>query len=76
MASPDSLEDINGIGIVFAKRLNEVGIYTFAQLAEQTPERLQEIIKPESWQKIEPEKWIVEARDLAARKSDQSLSGA
>jgi predicted flap endonuclease-1-like 5' DNA nuclease len=76
MASPDSLEDINGIGIVFAKRLNEVGIYTFAQLAEQTPERLQEIIQPESWQKIEPEKWIVEARELAAKKSDQSLSGA
>jgi predicted flap endonuclease-1-like 5' DNA nuclease len=75
MASPDSLEEINGIGIVFAKRLNEAGIYTFAQLAEQTQERLHEIIKPESWQKIEPEKWMAEARELAAKKSGQTPPG-
>ncbi|MCL4295638.1 MAG: DUF4332 domain-containing protein [Anaerolineae bacterium] len=76
MASPDKLEDITGIGVVFAQRLNEAGIYTFAQLAEQTPERLREIIKPESWQKIEPEKWLAEAREFAAQKSDRSAAGA
>ncbi|MBE7552192.1 MAG: DUF4332 domain-containing protein [Anaerolineales bacterium] len=76
MASPDKLEDITGIGVVFARRLNEAGIYTFAQLAEQTPERLREIIKPESWQKIEPEKWVAEAREFAAQKSDRSAAGA
>jgi predicted flap endonuclease-1-like 5' DNA nuclease len=76
MASPDKLEDITGIGVIFARRLNEGGIYTFAQLAGQTPERLREIIKPESWQKIEPEKWIAEAREFAAQKSDRSAAGA
>jgi predicted flap endonuclease-1-like 5' DNA nuclease len=75
MASPDRLEDISGIGDVFARRLNEAGIYTFAQLADQMPDRLREIIKPESWQKIEPEKWIAEAREFAAQKSDRSAAG-
>lgn len=75
MASPDNLEEINGIGIVFAKRLNEAGIYTFAQLAEQTPERLREVIKPEAWQKIEPEQWIAEAKGFAAQKHDRSATG-
>jgi predicted flap endonuclease-1-like 5' DNA nuclease len=76
MASPDRLEDITGIGVVFARRLNEAGIYTFAQLAGQTPERLWKIIKPESWQKIEPEKWIAEAGEFAAKKSDHLAPGA
>lgn len=75
LASPDKLEDINGIGIVFAKRLNEAGIYTFAQLAELTPEQIKEIIQPEKWQKIEPEKWIAQANELATKKSNQAATG-
>jgi predicted flap endonuclease-1-like 5' DNA nuclease len=58
----DPLIDINGIGPVYEKRLNEAGIQTFAELAALTPERIRAIIKPETWQLIEPEKWIKEAR--------------
>lgn len=58
----DPLIDINGIGPVYEKRLNEAGIQTFAELAALTPERIRAIIKPENWQLIEPEKWIEEAR--------------
>lgn len=72
---PDPLADIDGIGPVYAKRLNEAGIYSFTQLAELSAERVREIIKPEEWQKIEPEKWIAEAREQAAQKHDRAASG-
>ena len=62
----DRLEKVNGIGKVYAQKLNEAGIYTFAQLAQETTARLKEIISPESWQTIEPEAWIAEASTLAA----------
>lgn len=61
----DRLEEINGIGPVFARRLNEAGIYTFAELAELTPERVHEIVHTEEWQKIDPEAWIAGARKRA-----------
>ncbi|MCB0173725.1 MAG: hypothetical protein KDJ97_24610 [Anaerolineae bacterium] len=63
----DNLERINGIGPVFAKRLNNAGIFTFAELAAETPERVLEIINPEEWQKIEPELWLEEARQIAQK---------
>lgn len=62
----DRLQEINGIGNVFAKRFNEAGIFSFAELAAVTPERAREIINPQYWQEIEPEAWIAEARALAA----------
>ena len=64
-AHKDPLEKIEGIGPVYAKRLNEAGIFSFWQLAEQTPERVREIINPKEWQKIEPESWIAQARAMA-----------
>ncbi|NJN92737.1 MAG: DUF4332 domain-containing protein [Anaerolineales bacterium] len=76
LANPDHLEDINGIGDEYAQRLNQAGIYTFAQLVEAGPEQLRQIIDPEHWQKIEPEKWIAEARQFAAQKSDRATTGA
>lgn len=60
----DQLEDINGIGPVFARRLNEAGIYTFADLTAQSPEKIREIISPKNWQAIDPEGWIAQARQL------------
>jgi len=60
----DHLEDVNGIGPVFAQRLNEAGIYTFADLAAQTPVRIREIISPKNWQAVDPEGWISQARHL------------
>lgn len=67
--SSDNLEAINGIGPVYANRLRAAGVSTFAQLAELTPERIREIIgAARSGHMTEPEKWIVEARQLAEHK--------
>lgn len=59
---PDDLVDINGIGPVFAKRLNEAGITTFAQLAAMTPEKAREITGVKEWQPNDPAAWIAEAQ--------------
>ncbi|MEZ4662630.1 MAG: helix-hairpin-helix domain-containing protein [Caldilineaceae bacterium] len=64
---PDNLEAINGIGPVYANRLQNAGIQSFAQLAECSPEQIREIIGTmRSGHMIEPEKWIAEAGQLAA----------
>lgn len=65
-AQPDDLTAIKGIGAVFARRLNDGGIVTFAQLAQATPDQLQDIVQAAEWQAIDPASWIVEARQLAA----------
>lgn len=41
---PDDLTAISGIGPGRMARLNEAGVYTFAQLAERPPENLQRIL--------------------------------
>ncbi len=74
VTSKDKLENVTGIGPVFAKRLNEAGIYTFADLAALTPENVHEIIGPEDWQKIEPEAWLAEAAQLAAKAAEAKVS--
>lgn len=61
----DDLKLINGIGPAYEKRLNEVGITTFADLTLYTPERVHEIINPQNWQQIEPEAWLAEAKLFA-----------
>ncbi len=40
----DPLEKIKGIGPVIKKKLNESGIYTFAQLGALSPQALEEIV--------------------------------
>lgn len=40
----DNLQAINGIGPVFAKRLNEAGIHTFEQLSQLPPEKMEKIL--------------------------------
>ncbi len=61
----DNLELINGIGKVFAKKLNDAGIFTFEELARTAPDRIRDIIQPKSWQLIEPEKWVLESAEFA-----------
>ncbi|MBX3015459.1 MAG: hypothetical protein KF832_28320 [Caldilineaceae bacterium] len=63
----DHLQDIQGIGQVFAKRLHEAGIYTFAQLSQLSTERLHEIIQPQEWQSLDYAAWIDQARTLAQK---------
>lgn len=59
----DDLTKINGIGPVFAKRLNAVGVHTFAEVAKLSPERLREIV--DSRIRVDAEDWIAQAKDLA-----------
>lgn len=66
-AVPDTLETINGIGPVYASRLQSAGIQSFAQLAELSADQVREIIGSlRSGHMVDPEKWIAEARRLAA----------
>lgn len=64
----DPLIDINGIGPVIEKRMFDAGIFTFAQLAEQAPERLRQIARLQDWQDADPNAWVAEARERAAGK--------
>jgi predicted flap endonuclease-1-like 5' DNA nuclease len=68
----DPLIDINGIGPVYEQRLLNAGVTSFAQLAVLTPGAIRAIIRPESWQHIEPEAWIAEAAELARQVRDGS----
>lgn len=58
----DDLKQINGIGPVYEKRLNAEGINRFADLAQQTPERLREIVGLQSWHAADPQEWIDQAQ--------------
>lgn len=61
-APADDLERISGIGPVTARRFNEAGVTTYAQLAALTPDKLQEISETGRWN---PADWIEEAGKLA-----------
>lgn len=63
--SRDTFTAINGIGPAFQQRLYDAGVCTFADLARQTPERLRQIVRPTSKQRIKPEAWIAEAQRRA-----------
>ncbi len=65
LAEVDDLTIIRGIGPKFAETLQAAGITTYAVLATLTPERLQEIVQPAAWQKVEFEDWIAQAKELA-----------
>ncbi len=62
-AEPDDLTQINGIGPVMSKHLNDAGIFTFAKLASSTIEKLRESLG-ESARLANLEMWIKEAREL------------
>ncbi len=61
----DRLQDVNGIGQVYARKLNDAGLYTFADLADVSVERLTEIINPQEWQSLDFDAWIRQARTFA-----------
>lgn len=64
----DPLIDIDGIGPVYQQKLFDSGVTSFAQLSAMSPAQIREIIAPEAWQEFEPELWIAEAREFAARR--------
>ena len=63
----DDLTQITGIGPKIAEVLNGLGIWTFAQISEWTPENTAWIDQHLSFQgRIEREGWIVQAAELGA----------
>lgn len=58
---PDPLEKLKGIGPASKAKLNEQGIYTFAQIATLPPETLNEI----TGARVKAEVVIEQARELA-----------
>ena len=71
-AHQNNLEDIVGVGPVFATRLQAAGIDTFAQLAALNPEQLLEIMAPSrGGHLIDAAAWIEQARQLAASATAQ-----
>lgn len=58
----DDLTKIRGVGKVYQQRLNEAGIFTYAQLAETHPAKLAEIAKAIDAANVED--WPHQAREL------------
>jgi predicted flap endonuclease-1-like 5' DNA nuclease len=67
----DTVEDdlivVDGIGPVFAARLRQHGILTFARLAASNEAELDSIIQAPAWRQPNFAAWIDEAAQLAAR---------
>lgn len=70
----ESLEEIHGIGASFAQRLNDAGVYSYADLAQLSPDRVREIVAAKKWHRINPEAWIAEAKQRVAE-ADQAAKG-
>ncbi len=63
--SANPLQEIKGIGEIFARRLNEAGIFTFADLLARTPDEIQGIVAPGRVNAmIDIEDWFAQARRL------------
>lgn len=67
----DDLMRIEGIGRVYDGRLRAAGISTFAGLIDAGEARLQEIIQPQSWQRVNFAEWIEQARLIVEGKEEE-----
>lgn len=56
-AEPDELLEVPGIGPVFAQRLQDAGVRTFDRLARLGDEELDEILRPQPFQRLNYEAW-------------------
>ena len=65
-AGEQDLTRVKGIGAVYARRLNEAGIRTYAALAATPAAELVAIARLRAWQAAASENWIAQAAALAA----------
>jgi predicted flap endonuclease-1-like 5' DNA nuclease len=74
-AKKDDLSKIHGIGPVFARTLNKMGLYTYVQIARWKPEDINEIAKKlyTAPDRIKRDKWIDEAKKEHFRKYGERL---
>ena len=63
---PDPLEKIKGIGPVIKNKLNDSGIFTFAQLAALSPDELEEIVGASIKRFTDESEIIRQAQDFTA----------
>ncbi len=63
---PDPLEKIKGIGPVIKNKLNDSGIFTFAQLAALNPDELEEIVGASIKRFTDEREIIRQAQDFTA----------
>jgi small subunit ribosomal protein S2 len=72
---PDDLIKLSGVGKGWSRRLNEVGIYHYWQVAELTPENLEELDEAFSAKgKIAKSNWIEEAKKLKEGPVEEAAS--
>ena len=64
-AQADDLQQIRGIGPTFAKKLNDLGIYRYHQIAAWTAAERDWISADLGAQRIEKDEWIEQAAALA-----------
>jgi predicted flap endonuclease-1-like 5' DNA nuclease len=71
----DDLSKIHGIGPVFARTLNKMGLYSFGQIARWTSEDIDKVAKKlyTAPDRIKRDKWIDEAKKLHEQKYGQRL---
>lgn len=66
---PDDLKVISGVGPVLEKKLNDLGIYTYAQVAAFTKEDIEKVDDALSFKgRIERDDWLSQAKKLADAK--------
>jgi predicted flap endonuclease-1-like 5' DNA nuclease len=64
---PDDLTIIKGIGPVYQWKLRDAGFNTYKQLAHADPDQLRRMLDIKSWQRVNVEHWIEQARDWAQK---------
>ena len=74
-AQKDDLSKIHGIGPVFARTLNKMGLHTYVQIARWKPEDIAKVAKKlyTAPERIKRDKWIDEAKKEHFRKYGERL---
>jgi len=71
-AAPDNLQDIKGIGAVLEKKLNAMGVTRFEHIAGWTESDIARVDETLNFRgRIQRERWVEQARELADRASGQ-----
>ncbi len=68
-AAKDDLSQISGVGPVLVKKLSDLGYTTLQQIADLTPEQIEEIDEKLNFKgRIEREEWVKQAKEIIAGK--------
>ncbi len=60
---PDDLTKIKGIGLVYQRKLRDIGVNTFKQLSEADPKKLRRKLGIKDWQNVDVAVWIEQSFD-------------